>query len=143
MKFSAKARYGLRAVYVLGENYLSQNNPADVSHGFSDILPISSSRLAAVTGVSEPYLEKIMAILKKCGVVSSSMGAAGGYVLNHHPAQITIGRVLKVLEGPVFVSECSGCDSNCPNKDIFSQIYHKIDNVLEELTLADVLVSEK
>ena len=59
MKFSSKARYGLRAVYELGKNYESET-------------PISNSKLALLSRVSEPYLEKIMSILKKQKIVVSS-----------------------------------------------------------------------
>ncbi len=133
MKFSAKARYGLKVVYVLAVNYEKSE-------------PLSNSRLATMAAVSEPYLEKIMSCLKKANVVTSQIGMLGGYTLSKEPKAITVGRVLKALEGEIFMSDCvkNNCTNPaCPNKDIFNKIYQKMDEVLEQMTLQDMIDNKK
>lgn len=128
MKFSSKARYGLRAIYELGKNYSNE--------------PLSNSKLAQLTRVSEDYLEKILSTLKKNGIVLSKQGLNGGYVLSVEPQFLTIGKVLTALEGPLYASECveKNCDNpSCPNKEIFSLIYKNINEMLNNLTLQDIL----
>ena len=130
MKFSAKARYGLRAVYELGKNYENSETP------------ISNSKLAVLTRVSEPYLEKIMSTLKKHKIVVSKQGLNGGYVLNAHPKDLTLGRILTALEGSLYTSDCveKNCPhTNCPNKTVFNHIYQTINQTLDQMTLLDIL----
>ena len=129
MKFSSKARYGLRAVYELGKNYESET-------------PISNSKLALLSRVSEPYLEKIMSILKKQKIVVSKQGLNGGYILPVDPKELTIGRILTALEGNLYTSDCveKNCNQvNCPNRKVFTFIYQSINATLNKMTLYDVL----
>ncbi|MBR4003695.1 MAG: Rrf2 family transcriptional regulator [Clostridia bacterium] len=129
MKFSSKARYGLRAVYELGKNYESET-------------PISNSKLALLSRVSEPYLEKIMSILKKQKIVVSKQGLNGGYILSVDPKELTIGRILTALEGNLYTSDCveKNCNQvNCPNRNVFTFIYQSINATLNKMTLYDVL----
>lgn len=129
MKFSAKARYGLRAVYELGKNYGSD-------------VPISNSKLATLSRVSEPYLEKIMSTLKKQKIVVSKQGLNGGYVLNANPKDLTLGKILTALEGNLYTSDCveKNCPHlNCPNKTVFNYIYQTINQTLDQMTLYDIL----
>ena len=127
MKFSAKALYGLRAAFYLGQNYGKTS--------------LSVSKLSGLAGVSSSYLEKIMHTLKKDGVVVSQMGASGGYVLSRPPPEISIGQILTSLEGDLFLSSCvaKDCKSGCPNKNIFKIIYQNINHVLEGLTLQQMI----
>ena len=118
MKFSAKARYGLRAVYELGKNYENET-------------PISNNKLATLSRVSEPYLEKIMSTLKKQKIVVSKQGLNGGYVLNDDPKNLTLGKILTALEGNLYTSDCveKNCPhTNCPNKTVFNYIYQTIED---------------
>lgn len=129
MKFSSKARYGLRAVYELGKNYETET-------------PISNSKLALLSRVSEPYLEKIMSILKKQKIVVSKQGLNGGYILSVDPKELTIGRILTALEGNLYTSDCveKNCNQvNCPNRNVFTFIYQSINATLNKMTLYDVL----
>lgn len=130
MKFSAKCRYGLRAMYVLGENYGESLSIAQISES---------------CGVPEPYLEKIMASLKRGGFITSSRGAQGGYGLAYPPEYITIAQILKVLDKHLFESECitGGCKNMlCPNKNVFGAIYDNINKLLESMTLKEIISKE-
>ncbi len=129
MKFSSKARYGLRAVCELGKNFENDE-------------PISNNKLATLARVSEPYLEKIMSILKKNDIVTSKQGLNGGYVLSHSPKELTIGKILTALEGNLYTSDCIEKKCNhpdCPSKSVFSYIYQSINQTLNQMTLYDVL----
>ena len=129
MKFSSKARYGLRAVYELGRNYETET-------------PISNSKLALLSRVSEPYLEKIMSLLKKQKIVVSKQGLNGGYILAVNPKELTIGKILTALEGNLYTSDCieKNCNQvDCPNKNVFAFIYQSINATLNQMTLYDVL----
>ena len=129
MKFSSKARYGLRAVYELGRNYETET-------------PISNSKLALLSRVSEPYLEKIMSLLKKQKIVVSKQGLNGGYILAMDPKELTIGKILTALEGNLYTSDCieKNCNQvDCPNKNVFAFIYQSINATLNQMTLYDVL----
>ena len=85
MKLSTKGRYGLRAIVDLAR--------------FSEEEPVSISSISAREDISEGYLEQLMALLKKAGLVKSIRGAAGGYVLARPAGQISVGDVLRALEG--------------------------------------------
>lgn len=129
MKFSSKAKYGLRVVCELGKSYENSE-------------PISSTKLASIANVSQNYLEKIMSTLKKENIVTSKQGLNGGYELNIPPKELTIGKILTALEGSLYTSECveRKCENkNCPNKEVFSFIYKSINETLNKITLQDII----
>lgn len=129
MKFSSKARYGLRVLYELGKCYNSNEI-------------ISSSKLASVARVSQNYLEKIMSTLKKEQIVLAKQGLNGGYELALPPDELTIGRVLTALEGSLYTSECveKKCENkDCPNKELFVFIYKNINETLNKISLQDII----
>jgi len=123
----------MRAVCELGKVYESEQ-------------PISNTKLASLTRVSQPYLEKIMSVLKKHNIVVSKQGLNGGYVLSCSPKDLTIGSILTALEGNLYTSDCVEKDCknlSCPNKNVFSFIYHNINQTLNQITLQDVLNNKK
>ena len=85
MKLSTKGRYGLRALIDLAR--------------YSEVEPVSINSIAERQGISERYLEQLMAMLKKAGLVKSIRGAGGGYVLAKEQKDISVGDVLRPLEG--------------------------------------------
>ena len=93
MKLSTKGRYGLRAIVDLAR--------------FSESEPVSISSISSREDISEGYLEQLMALLKKAGLVKSIRGAAGGYVLARPAGQISVGDVLRALEGKLEPAECA------------------------------------
>lgn len=130
MKFSAKCRYGLKAMYVLGENYGQL---------------LSLGQLSSGSGVPEAFLEKILRSLKKGGFVSSNRGSMGGYFLSYPPQYITIGQILKCLEKNLFVSECTDgkCTNKlCPNRNVFGAIYGSISSLLDNMTLEQIILTK-
>ena len=130
MKLSTKSRYGLNALYHLA---LTKET-------------MTLKELSNVTLVTQPYLEKVLGMLRRGGFVNATRGTAGGYVIAKDPKDITIGEVLRVLEKDLVFSDCakSGKCTNvaCPNKSIFKVIYDNLNNVLDGITLQDMIKNE-
>src|SRR5699024_1488898 len=80
MKLSTKGRYGLRAMIDLAR--------------YSEKEPVSLSSIAERQYLSEGYLEQLVAMLKKAGLVAGIRGAQGGYVLAKDPSDISVGDIL-------------------------------------------------
>jgi len=105
--------------------------------------------LAEVTGIALPTVSKILKILAKAGVLSSTRGAKGGYSLAREPDKITVATVISALEGPIALTECAvshkGCDqaSGCRIQGNWHLINQKISHALESVTLADMIMPFK
>ena len=91
MKLSTKGRYGLRAIIDLAR--------------YSEEEPVSISSIAARQDISERYLEQLVALLKKAGLVKSIRGASGGYVLNKKVKRLALLSALssKAQSGDIIV----------------------------------------
>ena len=137
MKLSTKGRYGLRALVDLALN------------SGSEVVSISS--IAQRQGISERYLEQLMSKLKKAGIITSIRGAQGGYVLARSPNEITIGDVLRSLEGnlnavdcPALLEEgnCSGSE-HCAAKMVWKKINDVINQTVNGIKLSDLIEEQK
>ena len=131
MKFSTKGTYGLRAVVELATHY---------GEG-----PVSLSAGAAEQGISEAYLEQLMRSLKAAGLVSTTRGKSGGYLLSKAPQQISVLEVLRALEGSTNVVDCVGADASvcenactCSARPLFLKLQSRINAVLEETTVGEL-----
>ena len=110
---------------------------------------ISVSSIARRQGISEHYLEQILAQLNKAGFVKSVRGLYGGYKLNKPARQITVGEVLRALEGPMYPVKClsemeadlcgDGNCSGCVTKPVWEKLYKSINEVLGSYTLSDLI----
>jgi FeS assembly SUF system regulator len=105
--------------------------------------------IAEATGIALPTVSKILKILTRAGVLSSTRGAKGGYTLAREPERITVATVISALEGPIALTECSvshkGCDqaSGCRIQGNWHLINQKIAQALESVTLADMILPFK
>ena len=129
MKLSTRSRYGLRAVYDLALNRDG---------------PVAVKVIAQRQDISEAYLEQLFASLKRAKLVKSLRGAQGGYQLARPPEEISIGEVLRALEGSTSIADCvghEGCGNSCtcPSHPVFAQIQRAIDQVLDGMTLMDMV----
>ena len=132
MKLSTKGQYGLKAMYDLALNYGSE--------------PISLKSIAERQEISEYYLEQLMAILRKAGLVRSVRGAYGGYMLTRDPSEITVGDVLRALEGPIGIVDCVleqdaiKClkYENCISRIVWEKIRDSIIKTIDSITLLDM-----
>lgn len=139
MKLSTKGRYGVSAMYDLALHY---------GEG-----PISLKSVANRQGISEHYLEQLMSVLRKAGYVKSVRGAQGGYTLTKNPSQITVGDIIRVMEGPIAPVDCLLADTDdndyceragiCVTRGIWAKVRDSISEVLDSISLADLCREEK
>ena len=135
MMVSTKGRYALRVMIDLAE------------HNTGGYIPLKD--VAARQEISQKYLESIMTVLSKAGLIDGQHGKGGGYRLNRTPAEYTVGCVLKLTEGTLAPVACledghCGCPraSLCRTLPMWSELDRLIDNFFEKYTLAD-LVDQK
>lgn len=111
--------------------------------------PVSIISISERQGISERYLEQLMSKLKKAGYVKSIRGAGGGYVLAKELSEISVGDILRALEGNLEPVECpalkaeQGCSSadNCVTKYVWQKINESINQTVDEMML-DKIVAE-
>lgn len=134
MKLSTKGRYGLRALIDLAQ--------------YSEQEAVSISSISQRQNISESYLEQLVAKLRKAGLVVSVRGAQGGYRLARPASTISVGDVLRALEGNLEAVECSahtdeGCEGAdlCVTKYVWQRINESIARTVDEMML-DQLVEE-
>ncbi len=132
MMVSTKGRYALRVMIDLAEH---------VGEGF---LPLSE--IARRQRISEKYLESIVALLGKQGLVDSLRGKGGGYRLNRAPEAYTVAEIVRATEGhfaPVTCLETSphGCEraAECKTVRMWEELYRRIDEFLSSVTIADLM----
>ena len=134
MKISTKGKYGLRAMIDLAQ--------------YSEQEAVSISSIAQRQKISESYPEQLVAKLKKAGLVVSIRGAAGGYRLARPASGISVGDVLRALEGDVRAVICTaqteeGCEGEelCVTKYVWQRINESIEKTVDEMMI-DQLVAE-
>lgn len=131
MKLSTKGQYGVKAMFDLALHYGSE--------------PTSLKGIAERQGISEYYLEQLMAVLRREKLVNSIRGAQGGYVLARDPSDIKVGTILGVLEGPIEISECLDKNAECSRMNycatrlIWVKIRSAIDEVVNSISLQDMI----
>ena len=105
--------------------------------------------MAEATGINLPTVSKILKILVKAGIVNSIRGAKGGYFLASSPGEISVATVISAMEGPIALTECSlthhDCEqaSGCNIKGNWGLINQAINNTLESITLADMVMPKE
>jgi Rrf2 family protein len=135
MKLSKRGEYGLKAMIDLA----SQDEPTAVSQ-IKDI--------AARQQIPVKFLEQILLTLKNAGLLRSRAGVGGGYSLARMPADITLGQVVRTLDGPLAPIPCVSqmayercvCDdeSTCGLRLAMLDVRNAIAGILDKTTLADV-----
>lgn len=141
MKLSTRGRYGVTAMYDLALNYNVQSPE-----------PVSLKSIASRQGISEHYLEQLMGKLRRAGLVQSIRGAMGGYFLKRSPHEITVGEIIRVMEGPISLVDCllaenttdkKYCEKSqqCVTRKVWSQVSIGIANTLDKITLQDLCES--
>ena len=107
---------------------------------------IPLKEIAEAEGISQKYLESIMATLSKAGFVDAVHGKGGGYRLNRSPKEYTVGSILKLTEGSLAAVSCTtqgpaACSRStcCQTKPMWEKLDSMIDDFFEGITLADLL----
>ena len=133
---SKKTKYGLCALMYLANEYKKG--------------PVLISDIAKSEKISQKFLESILLILKKHGILQSKKGKGGGYFLGKSPNHIFIGQVVRVLDGPLApvscVSQtayhrCEEChdEKTCGIRMVMKDVRDAMANILDKKSLSDVL----
>jgi len=133
MKITYKGDYSLKAMLELALNY---------NKGV-----LSIHELSKRGDIPYKFLEQILLTLKKGGFVASKRGIDGGYLLARSPESITIGEVLRFIEGPIEPIACANkkkyekCQDfpYCVFKDIWAQVYTATSLVVDTVTFAELV----
>ncbi len=133
VKLSTKGEYGVRTMVDLAGTYGAG--------------PVSLALIAQMENISLEYLEQLISVLRKRGLVVSTRGAYGGYQLALAPEKISVGDIVRALEGPIAPMECASedkdpgcCDRqpNCSTRVVWEKLRESIAGVLDTISLADL-----
>jgi Rrf2 family iron-sulfur cluster assembly transcriptional regulator len=131
LRLSTKGQYGVRAMF-------------EISLSF-DKGPITIKEISERQALSVSYLEQILNTLRRANIIKSVKGPGGGYVLGKDPGDISIGSILRALEGPVAITSCldprEGCIrvEGCVTHLLWKELGKKIEAFLDDMTLKDLL----
>ena len=136
MKISVRGEYALRALIVLGLDYIEDDSV------------VSIQEISKRQNIPKRFLEQILNDLKSASILESKRGVAGGYRLKVPPDRITLAEVIRHIEGPLapvscvserFYEKCS-----CPNEDkcairsVMKEVRDAIVKILETVTIAQL-----
>ena len=137
MKVSTRGEYGVRAMVALAHHYGDR--------------PVALTTIAKDSHVPAPYLEQLIAPLRRAGLVESKRGAHGGYQLARAPEAIWIGEIYRTMEGPVAPMDCVSEDEseqtcplipNCETRPVWLRVRDSVAGALDSMTLADLIRDE-
>lgn len=131
---SKKTKYGLKALSFLANK--------------EDKKPVLISEIATSEKISQKFLESILLILKKNGILNSKKGKGGGYFLRKNPEDIKISELIRILEGPIamlpcvslnYYERCDDCTSEeaCSLNILMAEVRDSTLKILENKTLSD------
>jgi len=140
MKITYKGDYALKALFQLALNY---------GEGEGGVMSISD--IAKSGDMPEKFLEQILLNLRRGGFVKSRRGIKGGFSLARRPAEITIGQVVRFIEGPVEPISCiegeryKGCKdlANCIFREVWKEVGRAISVVVDSVTFEGLVVRHK
>jgi Rrf2 family protein len=132
MKLSARSRYATRILVILAEHTGTV---------------VNTTSLSEQTGISVQFIEQIIRPLKQGGLVTSTRGVTGGHTLASPPSVISLGDVVRAIEGPIDLTQC--CDGEaaalcprkqeCPSRPAWLQVSTILENALDNISIADLL----
>lgn len=137
MKLSTKGRYGLRAILDVALNQHAG--------------PVTIHSIAQRQEISERYLEQLLITMKQAGLIKSIRGFQGGYMLNKEPRDISVGAVVRALEGPIAPVDCvnenrqATCSRTefCVTRKVWEDLKNAMTEVLDSYTLEDLLLESQ
>ena len=136
MKISTKGRYALRMLIDLAEHE---------GDGF-----IALKDVAERQNISKKYLEQIVPILSRSGILRTNRGSQGGYALAKEPEKVTVGEILRLTEGSLSPVACLDGDpadcprsADCPTLPVWQGLNHVINDYLDGITLRSILDSQR
>lgn len=135
MRVSTRGDYGLRALMELATH--------------RDQGPLQSSEIALRRHIPEQYLDQLLTILRKGGVIRSTRGPGGGHELVRDPASLSVREVIEILDGSL--SPVSWLDDpveltdhphHCPQREIWTRVRDAMTSILDSYSIADLLERE-
>ena len=141
-----KMKYALKALMVLADERAGQGRALRIEE------------IARSGGVPKRFLEHILLAIRNDGIIASTRGRSGGYVLVKDPAQVSISELLRLIDGPMAplpclsrrsYERCADCadEEACRIRRVFAEVFWSYLVLIESLTLADMVrstaVSEK
>ena len=137
MRLSKRGEYGLRAMIILAHAY--KESPDAM---------VQIKEISEQDKIPGKYLEQILLGLKNAGMLQSRMGIGGGYYLSRQPKEISLGQIVRVLDGPLAPIRCvsqmayepCGCPDEriCGLRMVMGDVRNAIANILDNTTLEDV-----
>jgi len=139
---SQKTKYALKALMALAEEAAG-----------TESAPLTIEEIARRSGTPKRFLEHILLELRNAGFIGSRRGRSGGYVLIKAPKEISIGDLLRRVDGPIAplpclsrhaYQRCEDCadEQSCRLRELFGQVFWSYLLLIESLTLADLLLRE-
>lgn len=135
LRLSTKGQYGVRAMYEIARA--------------SSVGPVTIRQISERQNVSVSYLEQILNTLRRSGIIQSVRGPGGGYVLSRIPEKISIGEILRELEGPVAITSCLDPSEGCIRVDscvthlLWKSLGENIEKFLDSMSLKDLLTGDQ
>lgn len=133
---SNKAKYGLKALIYIAENRER---------------PVQSAEIAETNNIPKKFLDAILLEIRNDGILVSKKGRGGGYRLAYPPERISVGRVIRILDGPITALPCVNqiglrCCHDCADqqpcrvRDFMLDVRDAVVTMLDKRILADLLV---
>ncbi len=132
MRLSTRGRYACRAMLELARCQAQGQKS------------ISIDRIAEHQQISKRYLEHIFARLRRAGIVHGTRGSKGGYTLQRQPDRITVGEIVRAVEGPLGPVRCVDEPSSCPKSgccathDLWVEAARVLCDLFDRRTVADL-----
>jgi Rrf2 family protein len=131
LRFTKRADYGLMAIHYIAVH--------------ADEAAVSAKRIAEEFRIPPERLAKILQRLAKKKLIASHNGPKGGYLLARPPEEITVGQVVRALEGPIRIVSCMVIEDDCPQfsrcnlRRPVQKIQDSISYMLDTMTLAELV----
>jgi Rrf2 family protein len=134
MKITSSIEYATRLMVTLGRH-----------HGES---AIAAEKLSAADGVPSDYVNQLLLRLRRAGLVESHRGTGGGYALSRPPADITLGQVIRAVDGKVFEDVCEKYEDgrkdchhqgNCSISPVWKRLGKLVENYVDGVTLSSIM----
>ena len=149
MRLSRRSEYGIRALVDLVR---SEAAMAASDHSHPHPSPVALATLAERNHLPPKFLEQIMSTLKRGGIVRTTLGARGGYAMALDPRAVTIGRVIRLLDGALaplpcvslrYYASCSCPDeATCALRDVMLDVRDAMLEILDKETLTELAARE-
>ena len=125
MHTSVKCEYALQAIFDLASQKTGE--------------PVRIADIARRQKIPQKFLELILSGLKQAGFVESRRGTEGGYLLSRSAESLTVGEILRFVEGPQQGKGKTRGKPDTPFSDMWQQVDHAVSSVIDRTTIADVL----